>query len=187
MYCERRGVNAFFVARDTLPSNFVPPSLESVFRPPNYDGHGYRHPRDTIVDCSNSRLSCSTGGLRATTGVVPRADRRGRLPIKHGFVESRPRQSAESRGFLEKRVKTESTNLACSLPRRPTPFLDYVVTRSWGRRARHRQLRDRTFRTPPAPPDVDLREPFSRTSRRGDPEGHIPALQLAGLLPMWCR
>lgn len=46
VYCESRGVNAFFVEARVLPPSFVARSLEAVYRPPNYDGRGYRHPPD---------------------------------------------------------------------------------------------------------------------------------------------
>jgi hypothetical protein len=48
VYCESRGVNAFFVERDIVPSTFVHRPLRKVYRPPNYDGRGYRHAPDGL-------------------------------------------------------------------------------------------------------------------------------------------
>jgi hypothetical protein len=44
VYCESRGVNAFFVEARALPPSFVPRPLEAIYRPPNYYGRGDRHP-----------------------------------------------------------------------------------------------------------------------------------------------
>jgi hypothetical protein len=46
VYCESRGVNAFFVEASALPPGFAPLPLEAIYRPPNYDGRGSRHPPD---------------------------------------------------------------------------------------------------------------------------------------------
>jgi hypothetical protein len=46
VYCERAGVNAFFVARSALPAGFVSQPLEAIYRPPNYFYQGLRHPPD---------------------------------------------------------------------------------------------------------------------------------------------
>jgi hypothetical protein len=42
VYCESRGVNAFFVETRLLPPSFVPRPLEAVYRPPQYN----RYPPD---------------------------------------------------------------------------------------------------------------------------------------------
>jgi hypothetical protein len=44
VYCERTGVNAFFVCDEALPPGYVPPPLESIYRPPNYFGTGRGFP-----------------------------------------------------------------------------------------------------------------------------------------------
>lgn len=46
LYCDSTGVNAFFVARECLAPGFEVPSIESVYRAPNYAGQGLRHPPD---------------------------------------------------------------------------------------------------------------------------------------------
>lgn len=46
VYCDSHGVNAFFIADHALPPSFVPRPLEEVYRPPNFDGLGHRHPPD---------------------------------------------------------------------------------------------------------------------------------------------
>jgi|SRR5579872_4779234 len=43
VYCDAAGCNAFF-AEDPAP--FVRRSLEELWRPPNFDGRGARHPKD---------------------------------------------------------------------------------------------------------------------------------------------
>ncbi len=70
VYCERAGVNAFFVADEELPSDFVPRPIESIYRPPNYQYRGYRLPPDpqrTMVDPFNEfnqwfvQIDCGLG------------------------------------------------------------------------------------------------------------------------------
>jgi tetratricopeptide (TPR) repeat protein len=46
VYCERAGVNAFFVARAALPAGYQPRPLAEIYRPPNYSYQGLRHPPD---------------------------------------------------------------------------------------------------------------------------------------------
>jgi len=46
IYCESRGVNAFFVANEALPAGYVPRPIEEIYRPPNYVGVGGGWPRD---------------------------------------------------------------------------------------------------------------------------------------------
>lgn len=46
VYCDRCGVNAFFVADEALPREFEPRSIEQIYRPPNYFGQGMRWPPD---------------------------------------------------------------------------------------------------------------------------------------------
>jgi tetratricopeptide (TPR) repeat protein len=48
VYCERAGVNAFFVERSALPPGFAPRAPEQVYRPPNYFYRGERHPPDPL-------------------------------------------------------------------------------------------------------------------------------------------
>lgn len=48
VYCERAGVNAFFVADECLPRNFVPCSVAQLYRPPNYMYRGLRHRPDPV-------------------------------------------------------------------------------------------------------------------------------------------
>jgi hypothetical protein len=53
VYCERAGVNAFFVADEVLPPGYQPAPIETIYRPPNYDYRGFRFPPDatrTMVD-----------------------------------------------------------------------------------------------------------------------------------------
>lgn len=53
VYCESHGINAFFVEATLLPRAYVPRPLEALYRPPNYDGKGARHPSDptrTMID-----------------------------------------------------------------------------------------------------------------------------------------
>ncbi len=47
VYCERAGVNAFFVADELLPADFEPLCIEEIYRLPNYCYLGLRHWRDT--------------------------------------------------------------------------------------------------------------------------------------------
>ncbi len=47
VYCDRCGVNAFFVARDLLPYGFEPLSIEEIYKLPNYCDMGLCHPRET--------------------------------------------------------------------------------------------------------------------------------------------
>jgi len=47
VYCERTGVNAFFVANEALPADFEPLAFEEIYRIPNYAGQGWRFPRET--------------------------------------------------------------------------------------------------------------------------------------------
>lgn len=49
VYCESTGTNAFFIRTNDLPPSFTAPSLEAVYRSPNYGGHGPRHPDDSRV------------------------------------------------------------------------------------------------------------------------------------------
>jgi hypothetical protein len=46
VYCERTGTNAFFVATDALPPSFIPKSIETIYRPPNYLNRGWRWRKD---------------------------------------------------------------------------------------------------------------------------------------------
>jgi hypothetical protein len=46
VYCERHGVNAFFVADEALPAGYQPRPIEAIYRPPNYFGKGWRWPPD---------------------------------------------------------------------------------------------------------------------------------------------
>jgi hypothetical protein len=70
VYCERAGVNAFFVADETLPPGYQPPAIESIYRPPNYYYLGWQFrpdPTCTMVDPFNefnqwySRVDCGLG------------------------------------------------------------------------------------------------------------------------------
>ena len=47
VYCERAGVNAFFVANELLPRGFKPLRIEEVYRLPNYFYLGIRNPPET--------------------------------------------------------------------------------------------------------------------------------------------
>ncbi len=47
VYCERAGVNAFFVASELLPAGFEPLSIEEIYRLPNYGYWGVRHRPET--------------------------------------------------------------------------------------------------------------------------------------------
>jgi tetratricopeptide (TPR) repeat protein len=47
VYCERAGVNAFFVANELLPDGFEPLSIEEIYRLPNYGYWGVRHRPET--------------------------------------------------------------------------------------------------------------------------------------------
>jgi len=56
VYCERAGVNAFFVADEALPRGFQPQSIEKLYRPPNYNYMGSRSRPDqtrTMIDPFN--------------------------------------------------------------------------------------------------------------------------------------
>jgi len=46
VYCERAGVNAFFVANEVLPEGYKPPRIEEIYRLPNYSYCGIRHPAE---------------------------------------------------------------------------------------------------------------------------------------------
>jgi hypothetical protein len=46
VYCESCGINAFFVARSTLPGDYVAKPLAEIYRPPNYYHLGLRHVPD---------------------------------------------------------------------------------------------------------------------------------------------
>jgi tetratricopeptide (TPR) repeat protein len=43
VYCERAGVNAFFIARSQLPAGYTARPLEEIYRPANYFYRGFRH------------------------------------------------------------------------------------------------------------------------------------------------
>jgi hypothetical protein len=43
VYCERAGVNAFFVADELLGADFKPLRIEEIYRLPNYGHQGRRH------------------------------------------------------------------------------------------------------------------------------------------------
>ena len=47
VYCERAGVNAFFVADRLLPADFKPLDIEEIYRLPNYFYRGLRRWHDT--------------------------------------------------------------------------------------------------------------------------------------------
>jgi hypothetical protein len=46
VYCERAGVNAFFIANEIVPADFRPRAIEAIYRRPNYDYRGWRYPAD---------------------------------------------------------------------------------------------------------------------------------------------
>jgi hypothetical protein len=46
VYCERAGVNAFFVADELLPGGFQPAPIEKIYRRPNYHYMGLCFPPD---------------------------------------------------------------------------------------------------------------------------------------------
>ncbi|MBI3838749.1 MAG: hypothetical protein HY288_12560 [Planctomycetia bacterium] len=48
VYCERAGVNAFFVADELLPADFKPLRIEEIYRLPNYGYRGQRHWPDKV-------------------------------------------------------------------------------------------------------------------------------------------
>lgn len=48
VYCEKTGVNAFFVSTRLLPPSFVPSPLQTIYRPPNYGNLGLRHAPDAL-------------------------------------------------------------------------------------------------------------------------------------------
>ena len=48
VYCERAGVNAFFVARSALPADYVPKPLAEIYRPPNYFYQGLAHKSEPL-------------------------------------------------------------------------------------------------------------------------------------------
>jgi len=53
VYCERAGANAFFLANEVLPKDFVPKPIEQIYRRPNYfyQGFGFRRdPYNLMVD-----------------------------------------------------------------------------------------------------------------------------------------
>jgi hypothetical protein len=62
VYCESRGVNAFFVDARVLPPSFVPRPLQLVYRPPNFDGRGARH----LPDGSRVMVDPDRGGTIST-------------------------------------------------------------------------------------------------------------------------
>jgi hypothetical protein len=74
VYCERAGVNTFFIANEIVPGDFRPRGIEAIYRPPNYDYKGWRYPPDTrqMIDPfaesnePNSRLGASAVGRNAT-------------------------------------------------------------------------------------------------------------------------
>ncbi len=47
VYCEKHGVNAFFVRKDLVPLLFDP---KKIYRPPNYFGLGLRHKPSSKLD-----------------------------------------------------------------------------------------------------------------------------------------
>jgi len=70
VYCERAGVNAFFVADEVLPPGFQPAAIQTIYRPPNYNYQGYCSPPDTdrtMVDPFNEfnqwfvQIDCEPG------------------------------------------------------------------------------------------------------------------------------
>jgi len=48
VYCENTGANAFFIANEALPGDFVPRPIEEIYRPPNYLGKGKRWRSDPM-------------------------------------------------------------------------------------------------------------------------------------------
>ena len=46
VHCERAGVNAFFVADELVPKDYVPPSVAAVYRRPNYYYASLGFPKD---------------------------------------------------------------------------------------------------------------------------------------------
>jgi hypothetical protein len=46
VYCDRDGVNAFFVADEALPAGYQARPIEEIYRPPNYFGSGRGWPPD---------------------------------------------------------------------------------------------------------------------------------------------
>ena len=69
VYCDRNGVNAFFVANEALPAGSMPRPIEEIYRPPNYWGQGYRWPPDGTrhmidpFDGGNEGVFCTDIGL----------------------------------------------------------------------------------------------------------------------------
>jgi tetratricopeptide (TPR) repeat protein len=48
VYCERAGVNAFFVVRSALTPNYVAKPLAEIYRPPNYFYQGLAHKSEPL-------------------------------------------------------------------------------------------------------------------------------------------
>ena len=46
VYCDRHGINAFFIANECLPDDFRPQPLDRVYRRLNWAGFGLVYPHD---------------------------------------------------------------------------------------------------------------------------------------------
>jgi hypothetical protein len=66
VHCERAGVNAFFIADEALPQGYTAPSIETIYRPPNYKYQGKcfrREPTRMMIDpfADGDKSSASSG------------------------------------------------------------------------------------------------------------------------------
>ncbi len=68
VYCERNGVNAFFVADECLPPDFVPRPVESIYRSPCYLGYGLAFPHDPTRTMGDPFLPGMSGVSPAEEG-----------------------------------------------------------------------------------------------------------------------
>jgi hypothetical protein len=70
VYCDRHGVNAFFVANEALPVGFEPRPIEQIYRPPNFYGRGLRWPPDPTRHMIDPFFGWNVGYFRIMTGML---------------------------------------------------------------------------------------------------------------------
>ena len=70
VYCDRDGVNAFFVANEALPPGFEPQPIETIYRPPNYFGRGLRWPPDPTRHMIDPFQGWNEGYFRVMGGLL---------------------------------------------------------------------------------------------------------------------
>lgn len=70
VYCDRHGVNAFFVANELLPRGFEPRPIEEIYRPPNYFGRGLRWAPDPTRHMIDPFYGWNEGYFHVMAGLL---------------------------------------------------------------------------------------------------------------------